>query len=285
MSDVTSVDAVTAPAIDASVPASAPADAPTAAPSSVLGSGAAPQVSADPHAWLPEKLRVFGEDGKTLNLEDSAKKMGEAYAHLEKRFGSGDVPPKSVDDYKVTVPEALADKITADDLAKHPGFKEFLGKAHAAGLTQAQFDVVTADFLQRSVQQQAGSAALDAQACTDALKAEWKSDADFNKGVQQAYKAAAAYGDVDKLMAKYGNDPDFIRVMAKVGAELGEDTGAPAAAGGMSEPDVESLQKSEAYWKPSHPDHAKTVQKVQQFYAARFGDKPRQTGGAITFTP
>lgn len=186
--------------------------------------------------------------------------------------------------YKVNVPEALAEKIKADDLAKNAGFQSFLGKAHAAGLTQAQLDVVTADFLERSLQQQAGSTALDAQACTEALKSEWKSDADFAKGVQQAYRAAQAYGDVDKLMAKYGNDPDFIRVMAKVGAELGEDTGAPAGAGGMSEPDVESLQKSEAYWKTSHPDHTKTVAKVQAYYAAKFGDKPRQTGGAISFS-
>ncbi|MGL4648399.1 MAG: hypothetical protein ACRC1H_03250, partial [Caldilineaceae bacterium] len=67
--------------------ATPPASAPPAS-ASVLGTGAPPAGQGtpgqappqDPNAWLPEKLRVLGEDGKTLNLDASARKLAEAYA-------------------------------------------------------------------------------------------------------------------------------------------------------------------------------------------------------------
>jgi hypothetical protein len=43
-------------------------------------------------AWLPEKYRVTGADGK-IDLEASGKKLGEGYAAAAARLGTGEVPP------------------------------------------------------------------------------------------------------------------------------------------------------------------------------------------------
>lgn len=249
------------------------------------GAGAAGAAggAADPNAWLPAKHRVFGEDGKTLNLEASARKVAEAYGHAEKRIGIGDLPPKSADDYKVNVPQALAEKIKTEDLAGNAGFKEFLGKAHAAGLTQAQVDVVVGDFLERSLAVQSGMKQLTEQEATAALKETWKSDQEYKTNVQAAFRAGQAYGDIDKLMDKYGNDPDFIRFAANVGKELSEDTGAAAGAR-VTQEDVEALARSEAYLNPRHPDHLVTKQRVEAGFQRLHGDAPKKPGTIVINT-
>ena len=56
--------------------------------------------NAAPNDFIPEKYRVNKEDG-SLDLEQSSRKMGEAYKHLETRMGTGDAPPKSHDEYAV----------------------------------------------------------------------------------------------------------------------------------------------------------------------------------------
>ena len=58
--------------------------------------------------FIPEKFLVKAEDG-TVDLEGSAKKLAENYGNLEKRMGSGDMPPKSAEDYQITVPDTLKD--------------------------------------------------------------------------------------------------------------------------------------------------------------------------------
>ena len=76
---------------DPSTPAAPAAPAPTG---SVLDSG---NTGND---YIPEKYRTNKEDG-TLDLEASSRKVAEAYKQLETRFGSGDVPPKTADEYAV----------------------------------------------------------------------------------------------------------------------------------------------------------------------------------------
>lgn len=193
-------------------------------------------------------------------------------------MGAGGLPPNSVDDYKLTVPEAWAAEITPEALAADPEFKGFLGRLHAAKLNQAQLDVVLGELIDRSMKLQDDIPQASADETTAALKADWKTDDEFQRNVSAAYKAGAAFGDIDALMAKYGNDPDFIRFAAKVGAELSEDTGTPGGSQQLAEPDVEALMKSPAYWNASDPQHANVKAKVAAHYAAVHGNKPRTTG-------
>jgi hypothetical protein len=94
------------------------------------GQGTALQKGAPP-ATIPEKYQVKKEDG-TLDIEASSLKLAEAYGHLEKRLGSGDVPPKTAEEYQVTVPDALKDVWKPDDDTLLQDFKK---EAHSKGMT------------------------------------------------------------------------------------------------------------------------------------------------------
>jgi len=115
-------------------PPAAPAApaAPTAAAPAAHAAPAAPSALTPPPAppteFIPEKFRVLGADGKALDIEASARKMAESYAHLEGRVGSGDVPPKTADDYAVTVPEQFKEHWEENDRSK-----AFKAEALAAG--------------------------------------------------------------------------------------------------------------------------------------------------------
>lgn len=283
-----------APAAPAAGAPAAPATpaapaAPTAlqsgAPAAPAAPGAAAPATPGPNDWIPEKHRVMGADGKTLDLEASARKVAEAYGHAEKRMGTGDLPPKTAEEYKINVPEAMAEKFKADDLAKDPLMKDFLGKAHAAGLTQKQIDLTIGEYLSRAEKLAGGVQELDFNDCTKDLKSEWKTEADYAKNLNAAFRAAKAYAgtDFDGVLKDYGNDPRVVRMLARVGAEMKEDTGAPAGAHGVTQQAVESLTKTPAYWDKNHADHAATVEKVRAFYEGTYGTKPKTTG-AVSFT-
>jgi hypothetical protein len=213
---------------------------------------------------IPEKYQVKKEDG-TVDIEASSLKLAEAYGHLEKRLGSGDAPPKTPEEYQITVPDALKDAL---DPKTDPLLGAFLKDAHAAGLSQKQIDLVMGKYFDLAPKLIEGSRQLSEAECIADLKNEWKDDATFKAEVGKAYKAVQAYGDKDAqaILAEYGNDPRVIRLMARVGAELGEDRSINPGGtlpGGQS---VESLMTSEAYTNPKHADHARVSAQVQTYF-------------------
>lgn len=237
----------------------------------------------DPFAFVPEKFRVLKDD-KTLDLEASARKVEEHRSHLEKRLGAGDIPPKTAEEYKINVPEKLAATFKADELAKDPMMVQFMKDAHAAGMTQKQIDFAIGGYLERAPQLAGQLQELKAADCTTQLKADWKTDEDFSKNVQAAYKAGEAYAgkDFEGILKDYGNDPRVIRMLANVGKELGEDTSASAEANTSTAEDIAALQKSKAYWDPKDPTHEIVKGKVAAHYNAMHGQGAKKTG-AQTF--
>jgi hypothetical protein len=239
-------------------------------PGTVLQAGA--EVTA-----IPEKYHVKKEDG-TLDTEASSLKLAEAYTRLEKRMGSGDAPPKTVADYKVEIPETMKDY----DIEKDKAFTEFRDKAHKAGMTQAQFDLVMGEYFRVAPELVGGAKALDAETCVNELRTTWKSDAQYKAEVGNAYKAAMAYGgdDAEGIMNDYGNDPRIVRMMARAGAELVEDK-SPSSGGSLpAGQSVEAVMQSEAYTNPKHPDNARVSAQVRAEFerrakaAARAGNAP-----------
>ena len=103
MNEAVAADAGGAPAgvVDAGAPA---------APSGTImdrGASAAPAVT-EPPAWAaPDKYQVKNEAGE-IDWQATARKIDEGRSHLEKRMGSGDVPPADVSGYKVAAPEQYA---------------------------------------------------------------------------------------------------------------------------------------------------------------------------------
>lgn len=265
-----------APAAPAPAPAApaAPAPAPGAPatpPASVLAAGATPGAEL-PAEFIPEKLRVMKDDG-TLDIEASSRKLADAYGSLEKRFGSGEAPPKDASEYKVTVPDALKE---AFDPATDEGMKGFLAGAHAAGLNQAQVDFVMGKYFEMAPALAAGAAQYDANTATAELKKTWATDADFNRNVKNAYVGMSAAAqkaglNADEILnGPLGNSPQFLRLMAAIGPEFQEDPGAGGQSM-VSQEDITALLSSEAYTNPRHADHAKVSAKIKAYFERKHG--------------
>lgn len=209
---------------------------------------------------VPEKFLAKKEDG-SVDWEAVTKKAIPSYRELEKRLGSGELPPKTADEYKV-------EKFLPEGFEANPeAMKPVLGKMHELGLNNKQVQgmlTLYGDLLGQGV---ATEKASMEQALTN-LKAYWGDETP--KNLELANKAVAVYADDEekKLLSdpKIANNPALLRLLAKVGADLGEDRipGGSSTGGGDSE--LESLRRSEAYWDDKHPDHKATVDKVAKHY-------------------
>lgn len=224
---------------------------------------------------IPEKYQVRKEDG-TLDIEASSLKLAEAYGHLEKRFGAGDVPPKAAEDYQVTVPDAMKEHWNPDEDQLYQDFRK---EAHAKGMTQAQFDFVMERYFNLAPQLVNGSRQLSNEDCIAELRQEWKSEEQFNAELGKSFKALQAYAgsDAEALMNEYGNDPRVIRLLARVGAEMAEDSSINPGSVLPAGQSVEAMMSSEAYTNPKHPDHARVSKQVQDYWAKK-AEKDAKSG-------
>lgn len=246
--------------------------------------------AADPNAWIPEKHRVAGQDG-ALDIEASARKVAEAYGHLERRLGGAEAPPSTADEYKVNVPESLKDALPADELTKSAEFKGFLGKLHAAGASQKIVDVAVAELLEAGVKMHAAAPVLAEAECVATLKQVdgWKTNEQYAAQIQHAWRAAKGFGEkggvsMDEIeKAGLHNHPLFIRIMAAVGPEMEEDRGITPAAQGQLQDNLDSLMNSPAYLNGNHPMHHDTVAKVTALTARMTGTRPVASGKTMSF--
>lgn len=273
MDEVAVADGGGAPAAapaPSAAPAATPTPAATPAPSSAL-SAAAP----DPNAWIPEKVRVMREDG-SLDLEASFRKTTESYSNLEKRFGSGDVPPTTPEEYKLA---GLPETIKVEDLKADPGMQSFLKGAHAKGMTDAQVAYAINEHA-RLIHESGLVQALSPDQCDEYLAQAWTDDKTFSDNKAFAFKGAEVLSKKigismeDVEASGLGNHPLFIRMMAAIGPELGEDNGVIPDVTQSEAETAESLMKSEAYMNPKHADHKKVNDQVRAFYAKKYGATP-----------
>lgn len=264
-------DAGAAPVAQSAQPAGdagqgAGAAQPTQAAASLLATAKADPAPAG-NDWIPEKFRVL--NGEALDVEASARKLAESYSGLEKRVGSGDVPPKTADEYAVTVPDALK-----EDWAEDDRFKAFKTDALAAGLTQKQFDFVVGKYFGVVPELVQGGQQVTMDKATEELRATWTTDAEFKSNVKDAFKAFSAYASPEDQarIDELGNNPVALRILAKIGKEMGEAGGIPAQGASTGADSVQDLMRSDAYLNPKHPDHKTTSAKVQAFYAKKYGN-------------
>lgn len=260
-----------------------PAPAP-AAPANILEQGK-PTAAPDSYDWIAEKYHVKKEDG-TFDLEASARKVSEAYKHLEQRFGSGDAPPKTADEYDIKVE---ADGFNFDEFKADPESQSFLKSAHAKGMTNEQLNFVLSEFYKRAPQLVAGAAAMDADTASQELRNEWKNDADFKTNISAAYRAFNAYAsEADKAkMNEIGNNPIVIRLLANIGREMKED--APVTSQtpiNTSDFDTKAAElRTQLSALPAHDPKRKQVQaQLDAMYEQRYGSNKQMLGGGKTFS-
>lgn len=219
--------------------------------------------------FLPEKYQVKRDDG-SLDLELSARKLSEGYNHLERRLGTGEIPPRSAEEYTV---DLHSDLFTFDDFKEHPENQEFLGKAHELGMTQKQVEFVLSEYAKRLPELVQVGQELDIEEAYQTLSETWSTEAEFNKQLRYAYNAFQRYaapGDLESI-DKIGNNPIIVRMLANIGASLQEDTGIGRPLSFQQE-DVRKVMGSEAYRNPNHPDHKVTHERVRRYYEANYGN-------------
>lgn len=231
--------------------------------------GGASATAAEAPPQVPEKFVVKGADGQ-IDHAATALKVAQAYGHLERRQGTGDVRPAKVEDYKITVPESLADRIHADELKTDAGFQGFLAKMHEAGASQAIVDAAVSELLTRGVAMREAGPALSQAECIATLREVdgWKTEAELQRNMTSAYRAAErVFGaDLEGMMQTYGNDPKFVQAMAKLWPEMAEDTGGSPEARQHISDSIATLQADEAYLNDRHPRHKEVVAKVNAMH-------------------
>lgn len=250
-----------------------PVTAPAAPPAgSVLAAGAS---TTD---YIPEKYRTNKEDG-TLDLEASSRKVAEAYKHLETRLGSGDVPPKTADEY--TVKLEGVEGFDWDEFKADKGTQSFLKGAHAKGLNNDQVQYVIGEYLKAAPGLIGGAATLDRDECIAVLKENWGGEQAMTGNLRASYRAAEAFasepgkpGNLEVLMNKYGKDPDFIAFAANIGKELKEDSaingGAQVSEADFAVKTAELRQQLQVL--PAHdPKRAGIQAQLDDMYNKKFG--------------
>lgn len=258
--------------------AAAPAAAPAAAAPAAAAPAAAPAAAApaadpnDPLAWLPQKFRVTGAEGK-VDILASAMKMNESVKALEQRMGvAGGVRPEKAEDYKPdAVLAAMKEKAGRDVTLPAPMLKEFATFAHDAGFNQAQYDKALTAYMS-GIQQMVDTSFDNAMANGKTqLASVWGAPESpaFKANMVQAVRAFNAYMPAPLRTAAnmdaIGNHPLVLQLLAGVGKELKEDTlnGGEGQGGGE---DVGTLMNSQAYWNTKDPAHAATVAKVNAYF-------------------
>lgn len=212
---------------------------------------------------IPEKFLVKAEDGNPDVLK-SLEKVHGSYTELEKRVGAYGLPPKTAAEYKLEkyLPEGVDTKPEA--------LQPILEKFHAAGLSNSQVQAVMGVFgAEIAAGLEANSKSFEAGQA--ALKEEWGDE--FDKKAGNAALAKRAYFDeaMVKEMEKRNldNDPLFLKLLAKIGAELNDDK-LPSDMAPAELDNIDSLRNSEAYRNPKHAEHKMVVAKVNAAYAAGY---------------
>lgn len=277
---------------DPAADAAAGADAAAAAAAAAAGQGgeggqASLLAQGQGTDWLPEKFRVLKDGTQDLDVEASARKLATSYGELEKTRGG--TLPKTADEYKV---EGLKEGIDFEEVRKDPMFQSVLKDAHAAGISNEAVNFFLGKYFNEIAPQLLESSAqLSVDEARTELAKIWKDDGAVKTGLASAMRAVRGFGaegdapgSFDRLMQRYGNDPDFLAFASKIGAEMSEDkpiAGDPVATQDW-ESQVNAIKADPAYSDAQHPQHKEKVAALTALYNRRYGANQRQLGGSAT---
>jgi hypothetical protein len=218
---------------------------------------------------IPEKFRTMNEDGE-FDLEKSTAKLLESYAYMEKRQGSGEAPPKSHEEYNVSLD---IDGFAWDEYKADPMTTQFLEGAHKAGLNNAQVQFVLGEYMKAAPELMTAFSQLDEEQAVDSLKGVWRNEQEFNTNISHAYRAAMAAPNAEALVEKFANDPDFIQYAAWVGSQMVEDT-APSAMQAVPQADfnaqVADLRAQASTMKMGDPRRDQIMKQMEDMYNKRY---------------
>lgn len=207
---------------------------------------------------IPDKFKVVAEDG-SVDYKSTVAKLTESYSYLEKKVGTGEVAPKSADEYKIEREDFDFETFKADE-----SNKAFLSEAQKQGITNKQLDFLIQEYDKRAVDLVSTSSQYDTDNTVQTLQAEWGSNYETN--IFSAIKAAKSAGLTEEQINDpvIGNNPAIIKALSYFGSQMTEDK--PVTGGSAVKTDVQSLMRSEAFFDTKHPEHKSVKAQVDAYY-------------------
>ena len=207
---------------------------------------------------IPDKFKVVSEDG-SVDYKATVAKMNESYSYLEKKVGTGEVAPKTVDEYKIE-----RDGFDFEEFKKDESNNSFLKSAHAQGLTNKQLDFILSEYDSRVIDLVSNSSQIDTDTTVQTLQSEWGDQ--YQANIFNAVKAARACGITDEQIndPMIGNNVAFIKMASYFGSQMTEDK--PINNGTPVSTDIQSLMRSDAFFNVKHPDHKSVKAQIDSYY-------------------
>lgn len=259
------------PAAAAAAAAAAGGDKGAPAPGSATALGGA----TNQNDWIPEKYRVMGADGKTLDVDASFRKTAAGYGELHQRLVAGEGPPKDADAYDA---KDLPHGLNFAEMRKDPKMGAWLKGAHAKGMSNAQIQHVFSGFAEYLGADQE----LSVEECVGKLRETWKDDASYGTNMQAADRAAKQLAQktgitYDQINKAYGNDPVIVRLLAAIGAEMKEDASVTAAGaggggdGGNIDEQIAAIDKQLLELPPGSDKRTTLIEQKMRLYDRKLG--------------
>lgn len=278
------VDPVTEPVTEPVAPAVEPAGQST--PSIVNEKG---EFTKDWTNQLEESLK----SNQTLKTFVDVQTLAKSYVNLRNLIGKNKIVmpnenstneewsefysatgrPDTAEDYNITKPADVPDELFSKDLAQTAQklfFDLGLNTKQAEGLIAFN----TQNILQ-TVQNDQNTQEMAVTEARENLEKEWGSAYDQRVQWGNVALAKGVEGDQeyqDRLTSKYGNDPDFIRLMSRFGRDLAEHSAVLTAQietpGDLSQRIREAREKT-SYTTKTHPEHEAQVAYVDSLYKER----------------
>ena len=235
--------------------------------------------------YVPEDVRDSAIFDRTTSIQGMTKTL----AHLERMKGA-DTMTKPSDNFgdedwdnfhkaggwtgeaiPLAAPEGLPEGVWSDDRAStfselfnelklYPWQQEKLSEAYNADLMQQVTDMGNAS--------ETSMTELKAN-----LLSEWGNAFTQKEHLANFTVEKGTGGDAEfkeRLLQKFGNDPDFIKYSANLGSGFSESGAMPNVATAPTPADMNSkikdIMKSDAFNKPMHPDHKETMKTLARLY-------------------
>ncbi len=235
--------------------------------------------------YVPEDIRGDAVIGRVRSIQGVFKSL----ANFDRMKGTDNIPKPSDrfgdedwdafhtaggwtnEPIKLVAPEGLPEGIWSDDRAKmySEGFNKLrLNPKQVAGLAELH----NADILQQLTDHKNNSETEMTKLKTDLLAEKGNAYTQFEHNGNFAITKGVK-GDMDfqkRVAEKFGNDPDFIRLMGNLGGDFSESGSVPIKQQALTPSDIDKqladIRSSEAFNKPMHPGHKAAMDNLARLH-------------------
>ncbi len=172
----------------------------------------------------------------------------------------------------MAAPEGIPDGIWSEDRATKfsEKFNELrLNPKQQAGLVEFYNSELMADMTNQTNNDETAAAELKAGLLADKGNAYIQFQHNGNIAIDKGVAGESAEFKA-RIVAKYGNDPDLVRLLGNLGSNFAESGSIPTTAMAPTPNDLQTqineIMKTDAFMKPMHPDHKATMATVARLH-------------------